>query len=760
MRQIKIDFDNPGLPQHIDAMEGDAQSRFFQATLYRSGSAYTPPADAVYSIMYCGFGEQNQGWYDTIEDSTGKRDACTVSGNVVTCEMARQALRVPGHLTVVLCVSDAKGHMLKSWPIMADVRNDGYEDTGEIEMYFNLSGIAGNFLTQLGKAIANAEASKNNLTSTSTQVRKDIDAKAAAALKSIPEEYTELDESVKRLKEDLKKLDNFVGTALIATRNELVPIYLPVGTEVTFKTTDGSNFESSLLFFYNADKQNISGDGWSLVSSVSERTVTIKFATSDTIAYYASITGNKKIEIIGCSNVKNVSQLFTDTRRNTDAIEANTNAIDTFNKSKWVQGTLYDGKLESSNTKCISYSDYFYCDDLAKIVFEKKDTDNTTWTIRCSFYDENFDFISQDGYNTSNIFAVPSKAAYFKVSISLLTGTNNPDISPSDYTDDKSIKIHLCSVRMYESIRKMQKDILSVRQNIIDVKNGGIPSDARIGYYGGEKIVTKQNTIAYKKFMQINISLFDGNGIQGCAQYNGFLFVTCNAMAVIAVFDLKSKTLIGKMTFDPVYTYHCNSMNFGSEKYLNEDEFPLLYISMENIAEHKMIAMRILKNHDGYNGEIKQTITYPVPSESMQYFPNGSLDNENGLLFVKGYTQNSYIAENGNSIRVRKWVMPKLSDGDVTLRIEDALQTFDIPALSCTQGELVVNGKLIGCYGTDWAGDKSIRIAMVDPTQEKMVTNIKMNAVWYAKEPESLFIWKDELYILDINGEINKLYFN
>lgn len=202
MQQIRIDFDNPGLPQSLGAVEGESQSRIFQAALYKSGAAYTAPAGAVYSIMYRGFGPQNQGWYDTIEDGAGKRAACTVSGNVVTCELARQALRVPGHLTVVLCVSDAKGYMLKSWPINADVRNDGYEDTGESEMYFNLSGIAGNYLTQLEKAMANAETTRNNLTSTSAQVKKDIDAKAAAALKSIPESYTELDGSVKQLKED------------------------------------------------------------------------------------------------------------------------------------------------------------------------------------------------------------------------------------------------------------------------------------------------------------------------------------------------------------------------------------------------------------------------------------------------------------------------------------------------------------------------------------------------------------------------------
>lgn len=203
MQQVRIDFDNPGLPQSLGAVEGESQSRIFQAALYKSGAAYTAPAGAVYSIMYRGFGPQNQGWYDTIEDGAGKRAACTVSGNVVTCELARQALRVPGHLTVVLCVSDAKGYMLKSWPIMADVRNDGYEDTGESEMYFNLSGIAGNYLTQLEKAMADAETTRNNLISTSAQAKKDIDAKAAETLKTIPESYTELDGSVKQIRKEL-----------------------------------------------------------------------------------------------------------------------------------------------------------------------------------------------------------------------------------------------------------------------------------------------------------------------------------------------------------------------------------------------------------------------------------------------------------------------------------------------------------------------------------------------------------------------------
>ncbi len=139
MQTIKIDFDNPGLPQRLDVVENDAQSRFFKAVLYKDGKAYTAPSGATYSIMYRGFGPQNEGWYDTISDGAGKRAACSVSGNVVTCEIARQALRVPGHVSVMLCVTGRKGYMLHGWPIDCNCRNDSYTNSMSVESFFYIT---------------------------------------------------------------------------------------------------------------------------------------------------------------------------------------------------------------------------------------------------------------------------------------------------------------------------------------------------------------------------------------------------------------------------------------------------------------------------------------------------------------------------------------------------------------------------------------------------------------------------------------------
>lgn len=198
MQKIRIDFDNPGLPQHISAVENDSQSRFFQATLYENGKAYTAPEGAAYSIMYRGFGPQNQGWYDTINDGAGKRAACAVSGNVVTCEIARQALQVPGHVSIVLCVTTGKGYMLKSWPIECDCKNDRYDSTAEIESFFYITQVSNADWTQVIQAV---EELKNTIDPTLSVSGKAAD--AAKVGEAVNAESERAKGAENQIKEDL-----------------------------------------------------------------------------------------------------------------------------------------------------------------------------------------------------------------------------------------------------------------------------------------------------------------------------------------------------------------------------------------------------------------------------------------------------------------------------------------------------------------------------------------------------------------------------
>lgn len=196
MREIKIDFDNPGLPQRLDVVENDAQSRFFKAVLYKDGKAYAAPSGATYSIMYRGFGPQNEGWYDTINDGAGKRAACSVSGNVVTCEIARQALRVPGHVSVVLCVTGSNGYMLHGWPIDCNCRNDNYTGGTSVESFFYITQITNADWTS---AIQTWEELKNMIDPTLS-----ISGKAADAAK-VGEAVNAEATRAKRVEEEIAK---------------------------------------------------------------------------------------------------------------------------------------------------------------------------------------------------------------------------------------------------------------------------------------------------------------------------------------------------------------------------------------------------------------------------------------------------------------------------------------------------------------------------------------------------------------------------
>nr|DAH15802.1 MAG TPA: hydrolase [Caudoviricetes sp.] len=199
MREIKIDFDNPGFPQRLDVVENDAQSRFFKAVLYKDGKAYVAPDGATYSIMYRGFGPQNEGWYDTINDGAGKRAACSASGNVVTCEIARQALRVPGHVSVVLCVTGSNGYMLHGWPIDCNCRNDSYTSGTSVESFFYITQVTNADWTS---AIQTWEELKNMIDPTLSVSGKAADAAKVGEAINAESERAKGVES--QLKEDLE----------------------------------------------------------------------------------------------------------------------------------------------------------------------------------------------------------------------------------------------------------------------------------------------------------------------------------------------------------------------------------------------------------------------------------------------------------------------------------------------------------------------------------------------------------------------------
>ena len=144
MQTLKMDFQSQSTPPVVPVMQYDAQSRFIGITLYNGGVPYEAPEGASYTVQYCGPGANNMGWYDTIQLSSGTRKAVIVdsaSKNVVTLELAEQALRVNGNVFVNLCVVTNTGYMLKTFPILCRVTGAEFPDTVAVQSFFYVTGI-------------------------------------------------------------------------------------------------------------------------------------------------------------------------------------------------------------------------------------------------------------------------------------------------------------------------------------------------------------------------------------------------------------------------------------------------------------------------------------------------------------------------------------------------------------------------------------------------------------------------------------------
>lgn len=506
--------------------------------------------------------------------------------------------------------------------------------------------------------------------------------------------------------------------------------------DYTFYIASGRRFGVSI---YSESGVFVSNSGWMTDSFTIKKGEAFRIVISST----SSTTQEEKKHI---PIIEEDSKFLTYSSKSFDFAKTNFSKEEIISKN-WIQGTVSNGLLDWHNTECISRPEFIYCGGCKKLKLYQKNKDGSFWKIRCTFFDENRKMLSFEGYVQKDTFDIPEKAEFVRISISLYVDNKVTTTTPNSYDENRYITLTLIANKTYEKINSMFSDKLCK-----------IPADATFGTYSGKKIEIAQNTIAYYKYMAIETSVFGEQSIQGSCVYGNTLFVTCNTMSKIVMYDLVLKNKIDEIVLSPVSTYHCNTINFGKQKYSESDAYPLLYVSMENIAEHKLIVLHITDSDGTYNAEVVQTITYPNPTESLQYYPNATVDNENQYIYVIGYIKDSYLEDNSNALRIRVWKLPSLSDGNVTLEIANSLKTFEIPALNCTQGALVHNGNILQCYGAQWAGDGSIYLGMISPGEQNMVTKIKMSDIGYTTEPESVFIWNGGLYIINALGEIHRIY--
>ena len=128
---------------------------------------------------------------------------------------------------------------------------------------------------------------------------------------------------------------------------------------------------------------------------------------------------------------------------------------------------------------------------------------------------------------------------------------------------------------------------------------------------------------AFEKYMDLTKSR--GN-VQGGACFGNYLFVGHDRNTIMDVYDLSTRLFVCVMkmnTPEPRSRCHANTINFGSQFYKKNDEFPLLYVSSgysiskiddrSNVYVYRISKKIINDDSIAFNSELVQTISIIGP---------------------------------------------------------------------------------------------------------------------------------------------------
>ena len=216
-------------------------------------------------------------------------------------------------------------------------------------------------------------------------------------------------------------------------------------------------------------------------------------------------------------------------------------------------------------------------------------------------------------------------------------------------------------------------------------------------FYYGEQMNANGEHFKLKKitplFKVLDISTY--KNYQGGACYQNYYAVVGNNFECLVIYDMDNNHRVEHAIFtnQTNTSHHCNTMFFGSDFYSASDKFPLLYISQENAAIPCTIAYRIHDKGGVWVLDQIQQINLTFDGGHI-YYPNSYYDHTSGILFYGGYTKNSYMKSDDNYIQYFAFPMPDYRISRVELDTSKAINTFQIPSETATQGGFMSNGYL------------------------------------------------------------------
>jgi len=178
--------------------------------------------------------------------------------------------------------------------------------------------------------------------------------------------------------------------------------------------------------------------------------------------------------------------------------------------------------------------------------------------------------------------------------------------------------------------------------------------------YQGSRVWAAVDYTSYTISDYLTVSI---GQMQGFDIYDGTIFQfranSSNVNNIMATIDVSTGTVTNNITAN---SDHGDSASFSREKYDPADDFPMIYVTADTNPAIVYL-----------NRVTKTTSTlvkkYKFPLEKTGYYAAAAIDEENGVIYMVGYSEQNYQTDDGgnNKTVVSLWDLNDLTDnGDGT----------------------------------------------------------------------------------------------
>ena len=317
------------------------------------------------------------------------------------------------------------------------------------------------------------------------------------------------------------------------------------------------------------------------------------------------------------------------------------------------------------------------------------------------------------------------------------------------YTDDflKDIDERLGAVEEELGTSRSQYELIKEDIGLIGIDNKSAGMSFTSSTFTESKFPFAKREVTGKRVgIKPAVYLNTPYHMQGAAIYENILFITCEGgYGNVTFVDMRNGEVI-QFTPELIKTnneHHNNQAFFGTEKYDENDYFPLLYISGASDSIGCIEVYRITGEYGNWTMNVVQTIGLPLNNPEYD-ITSAEISLNGSNMIAMGYKSSSYSSTvTENTMRIADLgELPPLSAGNTT--ITTVVDAWDLTNnLPYYQANIILNNMLYIGFGR-----KLAVIDLVNKTEEIIqLYNFSM-------EQEAYFLYNNALYVAGIGSNI------